>query len=72
VRHDGRWIGAVPMYLKYNSYCEFVFDWSRADAYRRLGLRYYPKLGAAVPYTPATGPRLLSAQMSMPGKWLMP
>lgn len=54
-------IGAAPMYLKDNSYGELVFDWSWADAYHRSGLRYYPKLVTAIPYTPATGPRLLVA-----------
>jgi predicted N-acyltransferase len=54
-------VGAAPLYLKYNSYGEFVFDWSWAEAYRRAGLAYYPKLVAAVPYTPVTGPRLLVA-----------
>jgi hypothetical protein len=58
---QGRLVGAVPMYLKDNSYGEFVFDWAWADAYRRAGLRYYPKLVVAVPYTPATGSRLLLA-----------
>jgi len=53
-------IAALPMYLKDNSYGEFVFDWAWADAYARQGLRYYPKLVVAVPYTPATGPRLLT------------
>jgi len=52
-------IGAVPMYLKYNSYGELVFDWSWAEAYQRAGLNYYPKLVAAVPYSPVSGPRLL-------------
>ncbi|MGM0593937.1 MAG: GNAT family N-acetyltransferase [Pseudomonadota bacterium] len=52
-------IGAVPLYLKYNSYGELVFDWSWAEAYQRAGLKYYPKLVAAVPYSPVTGPRLL-------------
>lgn len=52
-------LGAVPMYLKYNSYGELVFDWSWADAYQRAGLNYYPKLVVAVPYSPVTGPRLL-------------
>jgi predicted N-acyltransferase len=47
------------MYLKDNSYGEFVFDWAWADAYARHGLQYYPKLVVAVPYTPVTGPRLL-------------
>jgi hypothetical protein len=56
---DGRLLGATPMYLKFNSYGEFVFDWAWADAYQRHGLRYYPKLISASPYTPATGPKLL-------------
>lgn len=61
--YDGaRLIGAVPMYLKYNSYGELVFDWAWADAYQRAGLRYYPKLVSAVPYSPVTGPRLLIAE----------
>jgi len=56
---DGRLAGAVPLYLKDNSYGEFVFDWAWADAYQRAGLPYYPKLVASIPYTPVTGPRLL-------------
>ena len=54
-------LGAVPLYLKHHSYGEYVFDWAWADAYRRHGAEYYPKLVAAVPFTPATGARLLSA-----------
>lgn len=50
---------ATPLYLKDNSYGEFVFDWGWAEAYRRHGLAYYPKLVSAIPFTPATGPRLL-------------
>ncbi|HYN77207.1 MAG TPA: GNAT family N-acetyltransferase [Lamprocystis sp. (in: g-proteobacteria)] len=57
----GALVAAAPCYLKTNSYGEFVFDWSWADAYRRQGLAYYPKLVVASPYTPATGPRLLIA-----------
>ncbi len=57
---DDRLIGAAPLYLKFNSYGEFVFDWAWADAYERNGLRYYPKLVGASPYTPATGPKLLA------------
>ncbi len=57
----GRLCGAVPLYLKQHSYGEYVFDWAWAEAYTRAGLRYYPKLVAAVPFTPATGPRLLIA-----------
>lgn len=56
---DGRLLGAMPMYEKDNSYGELVFDWSWADVYARAGGRYYPKLVVAIPYTPATGSRLL-------------
>jgi len=55
-----RLVAAMPLYEKHNSYGEFVFDQAWADAYRRAGLSYYPKLVAAVPYTPATGQRLLA------------
>jgi len=55
-------VGAVPLYMKYNSYGEFVFDWGWADAYNRMGLNYYPKLVCTTPYTPATGPRILTAK----------
>ena len=58
----GQLIGALPMYLKDHSWGEFVFDWAWADAYRRHGLDYYPKLVAAVPFSPVTGPRLLVTQ----------
>jgi uncharacterized protein len=53
-------VGAMPLYLKSHSYGEYVFDWSWADAYRRHGRRYYPKLVSAIPFTPATGPRLIA------------
>ncbi|TVR81282.1 MAG: N-acetyltransferase [Rhodospirillales bacterium] len=52
-------VGCVPLYLKSHSYGEYVFDWAWADAYERGGGRYYPKLQAAVPFTPVTGRRLL-------------
>jgi predicted N-acyltransferase len=52
--------GAVAAYLKTHSYGEYVFDWAWADAYQRHGLTYYPKLLAAVPFTPVPGPRLLA------------
>jgi len=54
-------VGAMPLYVKAHSYGEYVFDWSWADAYRRHGRRYYPKLVCAVPFTPATGQRLIAA-----------
>ena len=58
-RLDGTIAGIVPCYLKSHSQGEYVFDRGWADAYERAGGRYYPKLQASVPFTPATGPRLL-------------
>lgn len=52
-------VGLVPCYLKSHSQGEYVFDRGWADAYERAGGRYYPKLQATVPFTPAAGPRLL-------------
>ena len=57
---DGRLVGALPLYLKSHSWGEFVFDFPWADAFHRAGLPYYPRLVSAVPFTPATGPRLLA------------
>ncbi|MDX2223725.1 MAG: GNAT family N-acetyltransferase [Rhodospirillaceae bacterium] len=54
-----RVLACAPLYLKNNSYGEYVFDWGWAQAYQRAGGRYYPKLQCAVPFTPVTGPRLL-------------
>ena len=51
--------GIVPLYVKSHSYGEYVFAWSWAEAYERAGGRYYPKLQAAVPFSPVPGPRLL-------------
>ncbi len=59
---DDALIALMPMYLKSHSYGEYVFDWSWADAYRRHGRQYYPKLLTAIPFTPATGPRLCVAE----------
>ena len=53
-------VGALPLYIKDNSYGEFVFDWSWADAYERAGGKYYPKLVSAIPFTPVCGPRILT------------
>jgi predicted N-acyltransferase len=53
-------IGAMPLYAKSHSYGEYVFDWGWADAYRRYGRRYYPKLLSAVPFTPVPGARMLA------------
>jgi predicted N-acyltransferase len=57
---DGALQAAAALYLKSHSYGEYVFDWAWADAYRRHGLRYYPKLLGAVPFTPVPGTRLLA------------
>src|SRR5690606_8330698 len=54
-------LGAVPCYAKPHSQGEYVFDHGWADAFERAGGRYYPKLQASVPFTPATGPRLLTS-----------
>ena len=59
-RKRGDVVGAMPLYWKYDSRGEFVFDWSWAEAYERAGLSYYPKLVCSVPFTPATGRRLLT------------
>ncbi len=61
---DDKLVGVVPLYLKDNSYGEFVFDWAWADAWHRAGRPYYPKLVAAIPFTPATGPRLLVSPLA--------
>jgi predicted N-acyltransferase len=55
-------LAAMPCYAKTHSYGEYVFDWSWADAYNRHRVPYYPKLLSAVPFTPATGPRILVAE----------
>lgn len=61
LRDDGGALrGAMPLYLKTDSYGEYIFDWGWADAAMRAGLSYYPKLVCAIPFTPATGPRLLA------------
>jgi predicted N-acyltransferase len=53
-------IGIVPCYLKSHSQGEYVFDHGWANAFERAGGQYYPKLQVSVPFTPATGPRLLA------------
>lgn len=58
----GKLLGALPAYLKTHSQGEYVFDHAWADAYERAGGQYYPKLQACMPFTPATGPRVLFAQ----------
>ncbi len=58
-RIDGDLIGVAPMYAKSHSQGEYIFDHNWAHAWERAGGRYYPKLQMAVPFTPATGRRLL-------------
>ena len=61
LREEGRLIGAVVAYEKSDSYGEYIFDWAFAEAAARARIPYYPKIVAAVPFTPATGRRLLMA-----------
>ncbi len=58
---DGKIAAALPCYGKSHSQGEYVFDHAWADAYERAGGRYYPKFQCTVPFTPASGPRLLVA-----------
>jgi predicted N-acyltransferase len=60
IEDGGALLAALPAYLKGHSQGEYVFDHSWADAWQRAGGRYYPKLQIAVPFTPATGPRVLT------------
>jgi len=57
---DGRLLAAMPAYVKSHSRGEYVFDWAWADACQRAGIVYYPKLLAAVPFSPVRGARLLA------------
>jgi predicted N-acyltransferase len=59
LRDDQQLRAAIPLFIKTHSYGEYVFDWSWADAYRRHGAAYYPKLVNAIPFTPCYGPRWL-------------
>ncbi len=58
---DNRLVAALPCYEKNHSYGEYIFDWEWARAYAQHRLPYYPKWLAAVPFTPATGPKILVA-----------
>ena len=71
VEEDDRLVGAVPMYLKNHSQGEYVFDYGWADAWHRAGGDYYPKLQISVPFTPATGPRLLTVEDSVEDEQLL-
>ncbi len=61
LHRSGALAGAMPLYVKTHSRGEYVFDQGWAEAFERHGLDYYPKLLAAVPFTPVTGPRLLAS-----------
>lgn len=58
VKHKDTVVAAMPWYLKSHSFGEYMFDWNFAEAYERYQLKYYPKLVCAVPFTPASGPRI--------------
>ncbi len=64
---SGSLSGAMPLYLKPHSWGEFVFDFAWAEAWQRAGLAYYPRLVNAVPFTPATGMRLLARDVAARG-----
>jgi hypothetical protein len=61
LRKDGVLVAATPLYVKSHSQGEYIFDHAWAQAFERAGGRYYPKLQIAVPFTPATGRRFLTA-----------
>ncbi|HEY1474364.1 MAG TPA: GNAT family N-acetyltransferase [Pseudolabrys sp.] len=64
---DGTLMGAAPCYVKGHSRGEYVFDHGWAEAFERAGGDYYPKLQVAVPFTPVTGPRLLTRSGPLAG-----
>jgi predicted N-acyltransferase len=62
IKDNDKVIAVMPLFLKFHSYGEYVFDWAWADAFNRHGYEYYPKLLNAIPFTPATGPRWAVAE----------
>ena len=62
---DNEITAVMPMYLKSHSWGEYVFDWDWADAFKRNGINYYPKLVATIPFTPVTSNKLLSAELEV-------
>ena len=62
LEHENKLIAGMPLYLKNNSQGEFVFDHSWANAFYHHGIDYYPKLVSSIPYTPATGPRVIVSE----------
>ncbi|MEY5021266.1 MAG: hypothetical protein RJA91_835 [Pseudomonadota bacterium] len=65
ITHEGRIIGASPIFLKQHSYGEYVFDWSWAEAYQKYGESYYPKIVSCIPFTPVSGPRVFGLDASI-------
>jgi len=59
-------LAAIPLYSKSNSYGEYIYDFAWAQAFESFGLRYYPKLTSAIPFTSATGPKILLAKNLSP------
>ena len=70
IREDGQLVAACPLYLKQHSEGEFVFDWGWAQASENAGIPYYPKMLAAVPFTPVTGGRFLVAPDADRARWI--
>jgi len=64
---EDRPLAVMPLYVKTDSYGEFVFDWGWAEAYQRHGLDYYPKLITAIPFSPVAGPRIGVASYAVAG-----
>ena len=58
-------VAAAPLYIKYHSYGEYIFDWSWSEAYERNGLNYFPKLLGAIPYSPVSGSRIAIAETDL-------
>ena len=67
VSEDSIPAAVMPLYLKNNSWGEYVFDWSWSEAYSRYGLAYYPKLVTAIPFTPSVGPRVCTGDDTLDG-----
>jgi len=63
-------LAVMPLYLKTNSWGEYVFDWSWANAYKSHGFQYYPKFVTAVPFTPSPGQRIFTRDASSQSKIL--
>ena len=59
IEENNELLGFMPLYIKEDSYGEFVFDWAWAEAYQQAGRNYYPKLVSAIPFTPVAGSRFL-------------